>query len=159
MKSYLSPLLSALLLTPASLSAESNTVWCLVADRQTVIPLSEVQCLLASDASDRMSVLTTETTLTGVGRVTFRSVPVSGLSIPSVSLPGEPDVIVGSDRLTVTGLDRAVGPVRVCALDGSVIHTVAAPTGASVIEVPIATLPTGVYILSVGGRAVKFAKK
>ncbi|MCM1355606.1 MAG: hypothetical protein NC212_04270 [Staphylococcus sp.] len=159
MKSYLSPLLSALLLTPASMLADGNTVWCLVADRQTIVPLSEVQCLLTTDASDRMSVLTSGTTLTGVGRVTFRSVPVSGLSTPSVSIPGEPDVIVGSDRLTVTGLDRAVGPVLVRALDGTILRSVGNPTGASVIEVPITTLPTGVYILSVGGRAVKFAKK
>lgn len=63
----------------SGLRAVAATEWQLVADRGERMPLDHVVCLMAGDASDRLTVVGIERNISDVGRVSFEAVEKSSL--------------------------------------------------------------------------------
>lgn len=132
--------------------------WQLVADRTEKMPLYKVVCLLSTDNSDRMTVVGLEKSLYNVGRVTFEHSGSS--SIEDVTSPVDtPSILPANSSITITGLTRDAS-LSIYTTDGRLIesNSLRVSDGPS-IEISIAHLNSGLYIVKILDSSVKILKR
>ena len=133
-----------------------ETQWYLVADGTERMPMDSVICLVTSDDSDRMTVVGTERTITGVARVWFEASEENTLPILQQSHITV-NIISANNTLTINGLTTDTD-MRIYANDGRRVcaHHLKATDGPTTIF--IGNLPSGIYIASILNRSFKFIK-
>lgn len=134
----------------------AETEWRLVTDRAESMPMDQVLYLVASDASDRLTVVGTEGEISDVARVTFEAVETTGIVSP---VRDNKDTLVLVDNaIIVYGLGRDA-IVRIYSTDGTLRRSAGLSSSAgSGCRVSLAGLPAGIYIADILGRTVKILK-
>ena len=155
MKRYV---LSLLALALVAVTAGAEPVWCVVADGQTRVAMSNVAFMLAADDADKFSIVCQDGTVVGgVSKVTFERAEPTAVAPVRGTAVGDTPWLDG----TVGGKLRLMG----CAEGTSIgVYDLA---GAKVAEaslgadglVDIGALRAGVYLLKVGKAAIKFTKR
>lgn len=136
--------------------AESGT-WCLVADGRHSIPLSTVRCLVASDTSDAMTVVTDEGSIPDIYNVKFSFIEQSSVTAPSLPVGDAPTFISCRDEIRIFGLADG-SKITIHSADGRLVDTCPADGSMSPVVVPISGLTPGLYIMKAGTASFKFIK-
>lgn len=159
MKHHLFTRLVAVIVAVTALcgSMSAAVKWQLVADRTDKMPLEKVVCLVATDNSDRMLVIGTERTLYSVGRVTFEQSGQSSIESVSASTDA-PEIISANSTITVMGLSRD-DSLTIYGIDGRLVSSRALRAADGTIEVSIADLTPGVYVVNILDSTLKILKK
>lgn len=142
----------------ASLSSGTAGAWTLVADRVQSVPLSDVVCLLSSDASGRMTVVCEKNaSLYNVSRVTF-SPEGQDAAVDATFIPDEEISFVAGGQIMVTGLSKSA-TLRVYSADGRCCLSRELNAYEETQTVDISGLTPGPYIAEIRGVTIKLLKK
>lgn len=131
--------------------------WCLVADGRQTIPLSAVRCIVASDESDAMTVVTDEGIISDIYTVKFRYVEQSAVTTPTIPGTDTPVFIMARNEIRIWGLADDT-KITIYSADGHLADSGRASSDTSQQIVPITHLAPGLYILAAGSTSFKFFK-
>lgn len=150
-------LLSFFLLCTVAWSYAADSVWCMITNTGQAIELSNVSYILAEGtAPETFSiVLKSGNPIENVGKVKFAQATPTGIAhISSDDMPMLTQYFDG--QLTISNVAPDL-PIRVYSLNGQLLRS--GITSSSSTTIDISNLTPGVYVLKVGGNALKFMKK
>lgn len=147
----------AVLLASCAAHADEDTYqqWWLMADRQPAMPAAEALCLVAGDDGQTMTVVGKESTVEGVGTVSFEERAMSNVR-DAVANVSDTQMMYARKVLTVMGVSKNA-TLKVFDAQGRL--SLFAPVGAGRSEINVSSLAPGVYIAEILGKNFKFTKK
>lgn len=150
-------LFSIIMMGFSYLHAQGNsTKWYLVTDKQTYIPLTDIECMLFVDGNEVFSILKKDGGLIeGVNEVTFSTTP-SGIADVENEL-SEPSALFNpvTSHITLKGL-QSNSIARIFSSNGMLIMKQKLGSGDA--EINVSHLNSGIYILKVNNTTLKFIK-
>ena len=134
----------------------AGSVYNLVTDNSTVVLVDDVVALVSADNDTTFSVLTTQQgTIANVKYVTFElSTGVEATHVGQVGVAIYPNTVTGQIRLANL---QAGASIVLTNLNGQVMYRATASQAEGAIDV--SAYAPGVYIVTVGGKSLKFIKK
>lgn len=151
-------LIITLLMFCSATIAMADNVWCMITPSGQVIPMGNVAYLVSAGGTspETFDIVLKQGDPVTTGRIDFVQLDPTGIEIvrPSGDVPTLSSVM--GDQLVISGT-AAGQQVVVYSLTGAVLlRTVTADTQTTL---NIGNLTSGVYVLKVGGTAIKFMKK
>src|SRR5574344_2283264 len=141
---------------PGTVNAD-GLVWCLVTNTGKTVALKNVSYLLSADDSKTFSIVETSgATINQVSKISFIKDVDTGLK----NAKAESDVSINMEPVmnTMTISNLAKGSrISVLSLSGAeIINTVSKEDA---VTVNVSSLTSGIYLLDVNGKSIKFIKK
>ena len=136
----------------------AEKVWCIVADSGQKIAMSNVSFMLASDASESLSIVCNNgIVIYNVAKITFEIAEPTGISdITDDSGEASFKVLPASSSLQIMGCAEG-SKIFVYDSGGKIVRQ--SIVTSSDHEVSLIGLPLGIYILRLGNNSIKFIKK
>ena len=136
----------------------AEKVWCIVTDSGQKIAMSNVSFMLASDASESLNIVCNNgIVIYNVAKITFEIAEPTGISdITDDSEEPSFKILPASSSLQIMGCAEGS---KISVYDGSGRIVSQSIVTSSNHEVSLMGLPSGIYILRVGNKSIKFIKK
>lgn len=150
-------ILTLLLLASAISLSAAEKVWCIVTDSGQKIAMSNVSFILASDASETLSIVCNNGNVAyRVSKITFEQAEPTGISDIKDDSESSFTLLPASSSLLISGCAENT-TVSVYDGSGRLVRQSVITSGSH--EISLSGLTPGVYILKVGNRSIKFLKK